>query len=134
MVDWISFCGAKPSLLSEMMRSCMWLPRVTHHMCIDPLIWEDEEESYIFVFRIRIHIPPFCYFLIFRSEMLFLLHSIEFEFKWIFCKSVLMYFIFNIAVFRCKPNPCYNGGICADLGYSYKCSCKKPYSGKRCQG
>jgi hypothetical protein len=42
----------------------------THHMCIDPLIWEDEEESYIFVFRIRIHIPPFCYFLIFRSEML----------------------------------------------------------------
>jgi len=45
-----------------------------------------------------------------------------------------MYFIFNIAVFRCKPNPCYNGGICADLGSSYKCSCKKPYSGKRCQG
>ena len=54
--------------------------------------------------------------------------------KWIFCKSVFMYFIFNIAVFRCKPNPCYNGGICADLGNSYKCSCKKPYSGKRCQG
>ena len=65
---------------------------------------------------------------------LFIIFTINIPKKWIFCKSVLMYFIFNIAVFRCKPNPCYNGGICADLGYSYKCSCKKPYSGKRCQG
>jgi hypothetical protein len=33
---------------------------------------------------------------------------------------------------HCSPNPCLNGGTCADRGTSFTCSCVPPWSGFRC--
>jgi hypothetical protein len=33
----------------------------------------------------------------------------------------------------CNPNPCQNGGTCADLVADYRCSCPNGYTGKNCE-
>ena len=33
----------------------------------------------------------------------------------------------------CTPNPCQNGGTCADLVADYRCSCPNGYTGKNCE-
>ncbi|XP_017338655.2 hyaluronan-binding protein 2 [Ictalurus punctatus] len=35
---------------------------------------------------------------------------------------------------ECDPNPCYNNGVCENDGDGdFKCSCPRPFKGKRCQ-
>jgi len=34
---------------------------------------------------------------------------------------------------RCAPNPCYNGGLCADLNPGFKCTCPPAYTGIHCE-
>lgn len=33
----------------------------------------------------------------------------------------------------CNSNPCYNGAICIDYGYSFACQCAAGWTGSRCQ-
>ncbi len=42
--------------------------------------------------------------------------------------------MFNTSVEVCDPNPCQNNGVCKILeSGGFKCICKEPYFGKKCQ-
>lgn len=38
-----------------------------------------------------------------------------------------------LAINRCHPNPCYNGGMCHDHRADYECICADGFMGKTCQ-
>ena len=42
-------------------------------------------------------------------------------------------FLFLIDTNDCDPNPCQNGGLCADNVGSYTCTCADGYEGDNCE-
>lgn len=36
----------------------------------------------------------------------------------------------DVDINECEPDPCQNGGTCADLTDSFKCICQSGYTGK----
>lgn len=42
-------------------------------------------------------------------------------------------FYLSIPDSSCASVPCYNGGTCRDMVYTYECQCPDGYSGGRCE-
>ena len=53
--------------------------------------------------------------------------------QWIFPKEIEGASVGCPRTAQCKPNPCQNAGVCADLWYNYECACQRPFLGKNCQ-